>query len=294
MKKWAVSALVYLFFVVGVYYAFASFLGTEPDNHAGTDDKHATDSKQVDTNDSNHEEEHATAEETEHSTDHGDGHGEHEAAIGNSEVLPVVHEESGTLVINLRDKNQNPVSDLEINHEKLMHLIVVSSDLTEYRHLHPESVEPGVYQISHDLQDGDYKVFVDIKPRNLAYQVQPIQLLLGNPAHSHGQEELKPDTELVKRVENHTVTLQPTSLETNQTVQLKFDLNGETPEPHLGALGHVVILDETAENYIHVHPHDGNEPIFETKFMKPGIYKIWAEFKFAGEVSVFPYILEIN
>jgi hypothetical protein len=295
MKKWAVTAFVYLLVVVGAYYAYASFSGKEAVDHAGADDTHNTDTVHEPASDTGHEEEHATTEEeTEHEEGHGDGHSEHGATAGNNEVLPLIHEETGKLVITLKDLNNNPVSDLEVSHEKLMHLIVVSSDLSEYRHLHPESVEPGVYQVNHDLEAGEYKIFVDIKPKDLAYQVQPINFLLGNPDHSHGHEELQPDTELVKQVGNHSVALLPSSLEVNQEIQLTFDLNGETPEPYLGALGHVVILDETAENYIHVHPHDGDEPVFETKFTKPGIYKIWAEFKFEGEVFVFPYVVDIK
>jgi hypothetical protein len=53
-------------------------------------------------------------------------------------------------------------------------------------------------------------------------------------------------------------------------------------------MGHVVILDENAQDFLHVHPANDREPIFETQFKQPGIYKIWAEFKQNGKVRAFP------
>lgn len=290
MKKWAISAVVYLLVVVGAYYAYVSFTGNEV-NHSGEDENHSAETENSE--EAGHEEGHEENSETlGHEENNGDSHAEH-GGDHNSEVLPMLHEERGNIFITLKDMNGNLVSNLEVNHEKLMHLIVVGTDLQVYKHLHPESTEPGVYKVGHGLEDGEYKFFVDIKPKDLAYEVQPINFIIGNPdeGHEHG---LQVDEQLVKEVEGHSVTLQPTSLNVDEDIQLKFDLNGETPEQHLGALGHVVILDEKAKEYIHVHPFDGNEPIFETKFTDSGIYKIWAEFKFGGDVFVFPYVVEIK
>jgi hypothetical protein len=301
MKKWAISAVVYLLVVVGAYYAYASYTGNEV-NHAGEVEKHNNEDSEVagheeghgDKGDtSGHEEGHGEKSDTSgHAEGHGDSHDEHGGDHA-SEVLPMLHEESGNIILTLKDLNGNLVSELDVNHEKLMHLIVVGKDLQMYKHLHPESTTPGVFKVEHGLEDGEYKFFVDIKPKDLAYEVQSISFIIGSPdeGHHHG---LQVDEQLVKQVDEHLVTLKPTSLTANEDIQLKFDLNGETPEHYLGALGHVVILDEKAEKYIHVHPHDGNEPIFETKFTEPGIYKIWAEFKFGGEVLVFPYVVEIK
>ncbi|WP_152597373.1 hypothetical protein [Neobacillus niacini] len=181
-----------------------------------------------------------------------------------------------------------------MNHEKLLHLIVVSSDLKEYHHLHPQTNEPGVFKISHSLQSGEYKAFVDIKPKGKVYKVEPITFKVGENHIEHNEGSLMVDSELTKEAGGHKVSLLPSSLKTNKEIQLTFDLGGETPEQYLGALGHVVILDEKGENYIHVHPLEGTEPVFATKFSKPGVYKIWAEFKFNGEVFVYPYVVEIK
>jgi hypothetical protein len=288
MRKWVLSAVAYLLVVVGSYYAYASVVGTdsgEVDHTAGVEE-HET------TTEENHEDVHSEGTEEDA---HGDGHSEHGTSTsGESEVIPEISEGNGEFVITLKDIQGEVVSDIEVNHEKLMHLIVVSTDLNIYKHLHPETNDPGVFKVKHGLEAGEYRVFVDIKPKDLAYEVDPISVNLGDAHGEHSHDPLQPDSSLVKKSGEHQVTLQPTSLKVNEEIQLKFDLHGEIPEQHLGALGHVVILDEKAEQYIHVHPLDGDNPIFETKFSKPGIYKIWAEFKFNGEVNVFPYVVEIK
>jgi hypothetical protein len=297
MKKWAISAVVYLLVVTGAYYAYASFTGSETD-HASVDEQHKSGTKQKENSkEDEHGESHTEHEETSGNSeeeDHGDSHSEHEATAGSSEVLPVITEENGDIVITLKNQNGDVVSDLEVNHEKLMHLIVVSTDLGVYKHLHPVSNEPGIFIVEHGLENGEYKLFVDIKPKDLSYEVQPIELMIGSSSVGHNHGALSLDKELMKQVEDHKVTLQPTSLSANEEIQLNFDLNGESPEQYLGALGHVVILDEKAQNYIHVHPLEGAKPVFQTKFTKPGIYKIWSEFQFDGEVFVFPYVVEIK
>jgi hypothetical protein len=271
MKKWAISALVYLFVIVGGYYVYASIAETEPHN----------DTKAV----------HKSGAESSHDQKHEENGENHD---GESEVIPSLKVNNGEMIITLNDLDGNPVSDLDMNHEKLLHLIVVSTDLKEYQHLHPQTNEPGVFKVAHSLQAGEYKAFVDIKPTGKTYEVAPISFMVGENHNEHEVDFLTVDTELTKEAGGHTVKLIPSSLKVNEDIQLTFELGGDTPEQYLGALGHVVILDQKGENYVHVHPLEGSEPVFATKFSEPGVYKIWAEFKFNGQVFVYPYVVEIK
>jgi hypothetical protein len=271
MKKWTISALVYLFVIIGGYYVYASFVETDSHNQTKTVNEQE--------NESSHGEEHE---------DNGDNHD------AQTEVIPNLQIENGEIIITLNDLNGNPVSNLEVNHEKLLHLIVVSTDLKEYHHLHPQTDEPGVFKVPNTLPAGEYKAFVDIKPISKTYIVAPIPFMVGEHHNEHEEDSLTVDTELIKEAGGHTVKLLPSSLKVNEDIKLSFDLDGDTPEQYLGAVGHVVILDQKGENYIHVHPLEGNEPVFITKFSELGIYKIWAEFKFSGQVFVYPYVVEIK
>lgn len=274
MKKWAISAIVYLLVVIGGYMVYDEFFKKE-DTNVG----HREEKNHVVTGESN---------ET-HGHDAGD-----ESLPG--EVKTTLKYEDGKISITLKDDSGKPVDELEINHEKLLHLIVVNEELNLYYHLHPEKVGDGQFQVAnHSLTDGAYKAFIDIKPQNLKYEVSPIAFQVGEGSdESHGHAALTADQELIQTIDGETVELNISSFESGQEVSLSFQLDESKLEQYLGAAGHVVILDEKADKYLHVHPLNESKPVFETHFDQPGIYKIWAEFKQDGKVRVFPFVIEIQ
>ena len=270
MKKWAIAAIIYLFAVIGGYQVYAQFIQKD-----GT----------VAHSSSNHEYgEHDETESGMH--EHGDSH-------QSSDVKAKVTYNNSALTITLADKDGNPVDNLEVNHEKIIHLIVVDEGLEKYYHLHPEKTGVGTFQVKQPLENGNYKAFVDIKPKGLNYEVMPVKIKIGEAAHNH-PHSLTPDTSLEKRVEGEKVQMKMSSQKLSQPVTLSFSLDKTKLEPYLGAAGHVVILDEKGEHYLHVHPVKENEPVFQTEFDRPGVYKIWAEFKQNGKVRVFPFVVEIK
>lgn len=220
-------------------------------------------------------------------------HHHHKTVQGESDVTANVTYDDGVITIQLKDKNGN-APELEISHEKEMHLIVVSADLQEYYHGHPDKHGEGIFTLQKELTSNEYKVFVDIAPKNLTYAVSPIELHVGHAHHIHNKNDLSVDTDLIKTIAGHTVELNANTFKAGQDISLQFDLKGETPEPYLGALGHVVILDENAEKFIHVHPASTDKTQFDTVLTETGKYKLWAEFQFNGNVNVFPYVLEVK
>ncbi|UOE53469.1 hypothetical protein [Cytobacillus oceanisediminis] len=286
MLTWAISAIVYLGLVIGSYTVYASLDGSNDhtDSHESANgNKEKSINEQAHNND-NHASHGSDGKESEHS-DHGDQ--------SESEVVTNVKYENGFINIDVKDKDQNS-PELEISHEKIMHLIIVSADLEDYYHLHPEEKGNGVYTLKFDLAENSYKSFVDIKPKNLAYQISPIKLHVGKGHGQHEEDSLKTDTNLTKTINGKTVELTTSGLGINKDVTLNFDTNGITPEPYLGALGHVVILDEKGEKFVHVHPASEEKTQFDTKFDKPGIYKVWGEFKFDGKVNSYPFVIEVK
>jgi len=291
MKKWIFSAVIYLLVVIGGYTAYSFYAADESatNNH----DEHETET-----------EEHAHGEDDEDATgedgEHG-GHGEHGDSESASEVKPEVVTEDGAITVSLEDKDGNPIDELDVNHEKLMHLIVISENLESFHHLHPEKQNPGVFEVQADLQEGMYQAFVDIKPTNLEYMVEPKSLMIGEHEghedegeHKDDHAHLEAETNWTKEQNGYQATLNVESFSMKENVVLSFDLNGAKPENYLGALGHVVVVDEALEQFIHVHPASETEPVFEAHFTKPGMYKLWGEFKLDGKVYAFPYVIEIT
>ncbi|MCU6600294.1 hypothetical protein OCO53_07455 [Peribacillus frigoritolerans] len=288
MVTWAISAIVYLGLVIGGYTVYASL--DRNNEHTDTHDEAKT----------NGNEEKKFINEQAHKDNHisqridgeDSGHSDHVGQLENELVTNVKYKE-GLIVIDVKDKDQNS-PELEISHEKIMHLIIVSADLEDYYHVHPEDKGNGVYTLKFDLPENSYKAFVDIKPKKLAYRVSPIELQVGKDHGNHEGNSLKVDTNLTKTINEKTVELNTSELGINKAVTLSFDTKGITPEPYLGALGHVVILDDKGEKFVHVHPTSEEQAQFETKFDKPGIYKVWGEFKFDGKVNSYPFVIEVK
>lgn len=285
MKKWIGSALVYLLLVVGGYTAYSFYAGED----VSQDDEG---------NHEEHQSEEAHGEEEEHGAHEGEGHegghGDHEGE-STSEVQADVKLDGEEMTITLTDLDGNPMDNLEVNHEKLMHLIVISKDLEQFQHLHPEKVSEGVFTAKADLEEGMYQAFVDIKPSELEYVNEPHPVMVGkHSSHEDDHVHLEPETEWTKEQGDYNVTLDVNNFSVKENVVLSFNIEGAEPEDYLGALGHVVVVDEGLEEFIHVHPREGEEPVFEAHFSKPGMYKLWAEFKLVGKVYAFPYVLEIT
>ncbi|MBM7649792.1 hypothetical protein JOC78_002776 [Bacillus ectoiniformans] len=290
MKKWMFSALAYLALVIAGYFSYEVLFGEEKNEEVHGEGH--TSSEIVYEDETKDHDDHKTESTDSHSEE---AHGHGEKTSKETEVNVTVKEDNGQLILTLKDPAGQPLTDLEINHEKLLHLIVVDEHLDQYYHLHPEETAPGQFETASTLKEGTYKAFVDIKPKNLDYEVQPLAFSVGTPAadeHSHGS--LKADQLLEKTVDGNMVTLETSPLVKNEPVTLTFDVHGAELEPFLGAMGHVVILDEEANEYLHVHPADEKRPVFETEFSQPGIYKIWAEFQKNGKVTVYPFVVEVK
>jgi len=263
MKKWVLAAFLYLAAAIGGFSIYETFFQKDSNTTHEKMDGHSDDMMH------------------------------HESNVNESEVKTDLKYQNGIINISIKDKSGIPVTKYEVNHEKIFHLIIVDDQLNQYYHLHPKNFGDGKFQIERHLNDGSYKAFIDIKPKNLKYVVKPVQFQIGKNAVVHNVH-LTPDTKLTKEVEGKTVTLNMSTHKAGQPVTLDFKLDKSNLEPYLGAMGHVVILDEHGTTYLHVHPEKNDQPIFATHFENPGIYKVYAEFKQQGVVRVFPFVVKIN
>ncbi|WP_088051919.1 hypothetical protein [Virgibacillus dakarensis] len=218
-------------------------------------------------------------------------HNHHNGHHAKSAVKTSVSYDNGKILIKVEDNIGTPPV-LAAQHEKEMHFIIVSNDLEKYYHLHPTKEQPGFYVANKDLSEGTYQAFVDIEPENKAYQVTPNTLQVGTNETS--KTNLEGMDNWTKERDGKTVTLGDVDATVGEEVQLVFDTHGEKLNLHLGALGHVVIIDEDVEQYIHVHPAADDITTFIAHFTDPGMYKVWAEFKFGDNVHVYPFIIEVK
>jgi hypothetical protein len=201
------------------------------------------------------------------------------------------------------DDQGKPVENFDVGHEKLMHLIVVNKDLSYFVHLHPEYKGNGRFEATEKFPaGGEYKLFADYIPAGGSARTNSTWMTVeGTPGQ---QVPLQADKNLTKVVDGKEVTLKFDHLMSGHELELVFTIkDAATGQPltdleqYLGSVGHVVILDATANEYLHVHPKDekakGPDAAFLTTFPKKGLYKIWGQFQHRGQVFTVPFAVEV-
>ncbi len=189
------------------------------------------------------------------------------------------------LTIRITD-TAGPVKEFDIVHEKSMHLIVVSRDLKSYAHVHPELKPDGSFHLDEIPMSGDLRFFADFAPRGKGGQVVSFGLKVDGKRPAPADRILAP-----ARLEPKDGAWRPGR---TQEVLLAGGAPLAQLEPYLGALGHLVMIHEDAETYVHSHPLDDAEKlIFLARPPKPGKYRAWVETQSKGQVYRQSFEVEV-
>jgi hypothetical protein len=212
--------------------------------------------------------------------------------------------DQGTRITLKITNNDKPINDFEINHEKYLHLIIVSKDLSYFNHVHPEYKGEGVFEIENKFPaGGEYRMVADFKPVNGSSMSKMEWVKVEGEAAQ--PKVVSVDSSLERIIDGKKVTLEfEPQLEVGVESTLKFTLTDERTgqpisdlEPYLGSIGHVVVFSEDGERYLHVHALEnqgsGPEALFETNFSESGIYKIWGQFQQDGQVFTVPFVVNV-
>ncbi|MDQ3372488.1 MAG: cupredoxin domain-containing protein [Acidobacteriota bacterium] len=177
-----------------------------------------------------------------------------------------------TLVFTVKDKQGGVVKDLQIVHEKPMHLLVVSKDLAEFYHVHPEQNADGSYRLSHVFPNGgDYKLYADFTPKDAVQVVEQIDVKVAGTERA--KVALQPDASFEKSVESLKVLMKPSAeIKAGQELTLDFqafDASSGKPatdlQNYLGEIAHFVIISEDMKDFVHAHPMAKGEKMGDMK-----------------------------
>ena len=169
--------------------------------------------------------------------------------------------EAAALTFTIRDAKGQIVRGLAVVHERPMHLLVISEDLSEFYHLHPEQRPDGSFRVAHTFPyGGGYLLYVDYAPPGAGQVVSRLSLRCdGEP---RPPAPLAEDEGATKTVDALRVTMKPGKpLRAGEEVMLDFavaDAETNEPvidlEPYLGALAHFVIVSQDGADFLHAHP----------------------------------------
>lgn len=207
---------------------------------------------------------------------------------------------------------------LDVQHEKKIHLIVVSNDLSYFEHIHPGYQADGAYKISvlekgKNYTDGpgknetrfdnagDYILFADYLPSGGSHQVEKISVNVkgtSKPAVTFSADKLS------GKSDNFSVMLTATGGKLITGTQMHIsgmvmkdgkEIDVNTLENYLGAKAHMVVISLNEKEYLHVHPDvSGGKFDLHTTFKNPGIYRGWIQFQSGGKVHTVDFTMNVK
>jgi len=170
------------------------------------------------------------------------------------------------LAFTVKDKQGGVVKDLQIVHEKPMHLLVVSKDLAEFYHIHPEQSAEGSYHVQHVFPNGgEYRLYADFTPKEATQVVEQIDVKVAGTERA--RVPLVADQKFEKTGGGLRVVMKADgAIKGGQELMLNFaafDAGTNKPatdlQNYLGELAHFVIVSEDMKDFVHAHPMSKGE-----------------------------------
>lgn len=235
----------------------------------------------------------------------------------------VKKDEQTELSFTVKNEKGETVKDLKIVHEKPIHLLVVSADLSEFYHLHPEPQTDGSFKVPFAFANGGkYKLYADLTTIDGKQTVSSFDLnVKGETAET---ENLIADTKFEQMIGGIRVEMKPNGdFSAGKEMLLAFNVTDIlTKKPstdlqnYLGEKAHFVVISQDLQEFVHAHPisnttsnttsngeHNHGDMKMPEKndatvsahivFPKAGIYKLWAQFQRNGRVIDVPFVVNV-
>jgi hypothetical protein len=224
------------------------------------------------------------------------------AAAGLRLVPERVVLEPGTpqaLAFRVVDASGAPEREYDLLHERELHAIVASRDLSAFQHVHPELGADGTWRAElAPLEPGPHRLFAD-------FSSEGRRLVLGVDLTVPGDVRPRPLPEPLPSAtaDGYDVALRAPGARAGAPALLSFAISRDgapvTPDPYLGALGHLVVLREGDLGYLHTHPEETassapGQVRFETTFPSAGRYRAFLQFSHAGAVHTAAFTIEVE
>jgi hypothetical protein len=195
-------------------------------------------------------------------------------------------------------------SELDLEHEKLIHFLGVDSGFTQYLHEHPAESSKGVWRVILNVNNsGNYRFWLQFKPSDEtdiktvsfddAFLKTPGEKVATSPVNTSKTLQFK-DVSFVTSLslpkgdpKQHQMTTLKFKVEKNGVVIPFKDLDN-----YLGAKIHVVAISSDKNDFVHSHPGHGghgghgtmSDDSTDLHFMQKGFYGIFAQYSYKSVV----------
>lgn len=233
--------------------------------------------------------------------------------------------ERSQLIFTITQDDGNP-PELFLEHDRYLHVIIVSRDMRHFAHVHPEeqvgfskdAISRGVFSLAHVFPaPGEYIVAIDYANK-LQHESRQFRVTVPGEAASDTAVYRSPQTK-----EGYSVNLTHQLALEGRTTTLRFTVekNGSPVNnltPYLGAAMHVAVVKNDLSEFRHAHgevhspgavqptqqqahihtpPPSAFGPIIEAHVTFPtkGVYTVFAEFADANRRVVrAPFTVEVQ
>ncbi len=263
---------------------------------------------------------------------HEEDQHEHYAATG---AEPVVRLEtvprdvtSGipvAITVHIEDQNGRPFIGLMVHHERILHAVIVGSDLSVFAHIHPEDIrsitdemlKKATFPLRFTFPNaGEYLVGLDFATAGGLYSKMSYIKVAGRPAM--GKPSINFSTE--KDIGEYHIILKipPKGITAGKETTLKYIIEKKGKpvtdlEPYLGAPMHLAVVLSDLKQFIHAHgdipgeshaahghmhtePPERFGPEIDAFLVFPvkGVYKIFSQVKHQGKVILFDFMVNVQ
>jgi hypothetical protein len=238
------------------------------------------------------------------------------------------------ILFTIKDGEGRPVQDLQITHDRLVHVVIASADFTVFAHIHPDEFGPitdamkkkAEYPVRFTFpKAGRYILAVDTAAKDNLISEHFTVDVGGGPKMGPFTKDLSRD----KKFGDLSVTLTtvPETIAAGKEATLKYMIRKDgSPvtdlEPYLAAPMHAAIISSDLENFIHEHGelpgatmghmggHEhmghmhmmhmnvpkkfGPEIDVHVVFPVKGLYQVFSQVGRKGKVVVLSFMVEVQ
>lgn len=204
-----------------------------------------------------------------------------------------------------RANNKTPLTsaDLDLEHEKLIHLMSIDSGFQNYLHEHPVEVSPGVWQLPLTLNiAGNYRFFLQFRPTGelLTKTLFMDALFLEMPGQEVPSSPVHPEENLVSTSGDFKVTLlyaaDPPMQKKITPVFFRVEKKGvsigsDDLDDYLGAKMHLAVISADKTDFVHAHPESGVSKLY---LKQSGYYGLFMQFSYQGVLVTNQFSLHVK
>jgi DMSO/TMAO reductase YedYZ heme-binding membrane subunit len=202
-------------------------------------------------------------------------------------------------------------------YEQFMHIIIVDSSLQHFAHIHPKTTAEGTFVATYTFPTSDrYHVYFNFVPFQSPEQQIGVSIPVGAESGAV-PSELSSTSSKTAEVSGYTVTMSGSSnlrsADLSAGLQsLSFHISHGADavalHPYVGAFGHLTLVNTSTYEFVHAHPKDltvpkptdiaapdlSFYPMAIYTAIKPGTYRVYAEFSPDGNNIMAPFTITIQ